>query len=139
MNNEKIAQVLGKYGWKKIAVAVVVVILALNVFVTLVNGKYNSLKAEVDQIKATSAAVAPTDELAQLKGKFEALKAELQSVSTSVEELAQLKGEFEALKAELQSVSTSVEELKKANVALVKANYDLFKAQAEAMGALAKE
>jgi hypothetical protein len=96
-----------KYNWKKIIVIAVVVILALNIFVSLVNSKYDTLKAEVDQLKAASASTAadPGKDIAKLK-------------------------------ADLETVRKSVEELKAMTNTLAQTDYDLYKAKVDALSKL---
>jgi hypothetical protein len=99
-----------KYNWKKILAVVVVVILALNIFVSLVNSKYDSLKTEVDQIKTSAAALGtdPSKDIAKLK-------------------------------ADLAAVQKTVDELKAMTDTLTQADYDLYKAKVDALSKLLKK
>lgn len=112
---KKAEEAVKKLDVKKIVLIVVGLVLVLNIFATIMNGRYDELKVGLDQVKVSAEAAKATDgisaEIATIKQDVAAMQKSLDELKKFTEALA--RSEYEGFKAELAQLSSHVEEVGK--------------------------
>lgn len=112
--SDKIVEYVKGWNVKKVVLIVLGVVLVLNILSTMTNSRFDSLKAELDQIKASSATQAA-------------------NVADAVNAADAIKNEIVQIKKDLDSMQKSAGELKAFTQNLARTEYNIFKARLDQM------
>ncbi|EFB91186.1 hypothetical protein HMPREF7215_0276 [Pyramidobacter piscolens W5455] len=105
----KIAEYVKSLGVKKIVLIVLGIVLVLNILATVTNSRFDSLKAELDQIKTSAAGQLPNDEIAQVKKDLASMQKSVDELKAFTQNLA--RAEYDAFKAQLEQMNRHLDEM----------------------------